>query len=303
MAIMNNTIIPYLILLFLLATNLEAIRQSGSNIKAHTCPNPPSFNGPGLNGPNRIDVSEIAQGICTRGTQRTSFQGDLRVKIQGHPPTNLLGRRWDRIPGTQANLTEIERRARDDFVVLFHQHKDKIKPRSNVLYPFAAKLDTFFFSRLLTSGRMPILLPIETVWNDDLIENDPGFAGATKLEWIYGFGRIRMRLSLSRRTQLGQSINPEPLPLIEILATLVHEMAHAYTVAVGCHCHTCLWQVHQSFGHTGHRKAWELIYGHMLSVLNGWDPAFNFSVSASGDYEIREDEILWQYFGYKRPGA
>lgn len=297
---MKNTITPYLVLLLFLATTLTAVTESGSKIKARTCPNAPSLTRISLNGPNRIDVSEIKQGICTRGTQRTFFQGDLNVKIRGHPPTNLLRGKSDRIPGTQANLTDIERRARDEFVKLFHQHKDEIKPHSKVLDRFAAELDTFFFSGLITSALMPTLVPIVTVWNADLIENDPGYQGATGLEKHYGFRHIHMRLSLSRRTGPGPSINPEPMPLIEILATMVHEMAHAYTLAVGCHCPTCERQVHQSFGHTGHREAWVRIYEHMQSVLNGWDPAFNFSVSALEKFSMMEDQIKWLLLGYKK---
>lgn len=298
--IMKNTITACLVLLLLLATTLKAITDSDRKIKARTCPNAPSLNSTSLNGPNRIDVSEIEQGVCTRGTQRTFFRGDLNVKIRGHSPTNLLRGKSDRIPGAQANLTDIERRARDDFVMLFHQHKDKIKPRGKVLDRFAAELDTFFFSGLITSGRRPTLLPIETVWNADLIENDRGHVGATRMQKHFGVAHIQMRLSLSRRTGPGTSINPEPLPLIEILATMVHEMAHAYISAVGCHCSTCVRQVHHSVGHTGHRKAWLRIYEHMQSVLKGWNPAFDFSVSKQDGIGMREDQVMWRVLGHKR---
>lgn len=61
-----------------------------------------------------------------------------------------------------------------------------------------------------------------------------------------GPGRLLCPYWTQLATPSQASIEPEPLPLVETLCIFVHEVVHASTFAIACHCRTVSQQVYRS---------------------------------------------------------
>lgn len=72
-------------------------------------------------------------------------------------------------------------------------------------------------------------------------------------------------MQFSLRHPSHASVKPEPVAFNEVLSAMVHEMVHAYTFAISCHCSVLyVFSRSRAMAYSSH---WVRIYCHMQSVL------------------------------------
>lgn len=161
--------------------------------------------------------------------------------------------------------------ARYSFVRIFKSREFRLNPTESKLLKLLHCLDTFFFSSLLTRGQDPI---VRFNFGDDIFEQFEKFREGQSITW----GRTRSEGNIwDYRMQIKVEAS-EPSPWegclvrrssMDVVQTLVHEMAHAYLFLFSCPCWSCRMEI----GPTGHGAVWQELKQAMCMEIRTWDPS------------------------------
>lgn len=167
--------------------------------------------------------------------------------------------------------------ARYTFVKVFKSLEFSLNPTESHLRMLLHSLDTFFFSSLLTGGQDPI---VRFKFGEDIFKQYQSFRRGQDIHW----GRATPEGSIwDYRVLISvEAIRPGPWEgcfvrrsSMDVLQTLVHEMAHAHLLLFSCHCWSCKMEI----GPTGHGAVWQELRQAMFMEIRTWDPSlFDFYI-------------------------
>lgn len=202
------------------------------------------------------------------------FRRLLPLQLRSYQPQPLLQRtkeffqREEVIDGNQTL-------ARCIFVRICTSPEFGRSPTESQLRLLMQSLDTYFFSGLLTGGQDPIvrLESREDIFRQFLTYRDgqmlywgltsPDNNGANV--WDYRM-KIEVEASEPRPWWEGGTVRRDSM---DVLQTLVHEMAHAYLMLFSCPC----WSCRMELGPTWHGSVWQELKQAMYMEIRRWDPA------------------------------
>jgi len=141
---------------------------------------------------------------------------------------------------------------------------------------FMQLLDAFFFSGRFTGGKDP---RVKLEFRGDIFEQWDAFKEGKRMTWTAGFARWLFKDVGASRVRIKVNIEvdaSEPRlregrlarrALIQVLETLVHEMAHAHFILFACQCLSCQGQI----GASGHGAVWQELKQAMSAEIRSWD--------------------------------
>lgn len=218
--------------------------------------------------PNHAAVPCIHTWGCDQGTIRL-----FHPHQHSHQPQPLLQRTREFFEQKEL-LGENQKSAEFHFVFNivyedFGFYPAKPYPTELQLWWLMQYLDQFFFSGLLTGGQDPT---VSLEFKEDIFEenrtlgeDDRFFLGKTQGRMEGSTCKITIQIEAhSDWRREGHFVRRG---MMNVLETLVHEMAHAYFMFCTCRCKCCQWQM----GANGHGPAWQELKKAMYTTIRQWD--------------------------------
>ena len=212
------------------------------------------------------------------------IQPDLLFKKVSYQPRPLLQRTLEFIAPNKS-FDEWRSTVKEDFMKRFINAQIQSYPDETQLRSLMQALDTFFFSNLLTEGPDPI---VKLEFRDDIFsqigklgEGQQELLGNATLEWAPGQSRSALRVTIRVDATQAWPVEERNVrrDLIDVLETLVHEMAHAYLIVFVCRCDECL----REMGAKGHGPVFRELKQAMYMEMRRWDVSLrNFYID---DYD------------------
>ncbi|KAJ9152131.1 hypothetical protein NKR23_g2634 [Pleurostoma richardsiae] len=196
------------------------------------------------------------------GHRGSEFRWEFPLQFKTYRARDLLNHTAPLFRQEDAYLTADQLAARNSFVRLFLEHRSSVHPRGSVVREFMAYADRFFFLGSLTRDASLVDLQVgrRATGSDSY--------GTTTSD-TSGDGRVRIYIRLNTASR-GRDRR-----LIEVLGTLLHEMAHGYLRAFCCGCGACERDKANGRGLTGHGRIWASLWGLVGMTVRGWHPALS----------------------------
>lgn len=139
---------------------------------------------------------------------------------------------------------------------------------------FAQLFDVFFFGGNLTGTVDPI---VTLEFREDIFGQWPTYVVGRHILWgrmtpqyaHVGTSRMAVRVNIELEAVQPQfwGMPYSRRPLVRVLKTLLHEMAHAYLTCFSCPCDCCQNQL----GATGHGFVWQELINAIFREVASWD--------------------------------
>lgn len=174
--------------------------------------------------------------------------------------------------------------AQGAFVQVFKSRKFRLDPTESDLRWLMYAMDTFFFSSLLTGGQDPL---VRLEFGEDIFKEFRNLRGSQMrhLGLTSSEGGIqdwKMLINVEASTPWLWKGCLVRRTFIEVLETLVHEMAHAYLELFSCRCWSCQLEV----GPSGHGLVWRELKENMYMTIRGWDASlWDFYTNDKDDFD------------------